>query len=210
MSEEDATMADVQLSTPSDATEQPAGPPAVEAVPRFEQFSSVQPRDSSSFVRLPDFWVSNPNMWFAQAEAAFRRGGVFSSIVRYDYTLMKLPEEVLKTVQDLVTSVQDDTPDAYERLKFRQALGSGNGSWLARLLITRWPATPDLRRCLTACCHSFRQGSSRACCLWRTICASFQRTSGIIFAAAPTATCVRWPFSPTNFGTAEADCQATF
>jgi hypothetical protein len=57
-------------------------------------------------------------MWFAQAEAAFRFGGVFSSIVRYDYTLMKLPEEVLKTVQDLVTSVQDDTPDAYERFDF--------------------------------------------------------------------------------------------
>jgi hypothetical protein len=145
MNEEDATMADVQQSTPSESTEQPAGPPAVDAAPRFEQFGSVQPRDSSSFVRQPDFWVSNPNMWFAQAEAAFRRGGVFSSIVRYDYTLMKLPEEVLKTVQDLVTSVQDDTPDAYKRLKFRLLSGFGLSKWQLAGKIIDHPMAGDAR-----------------------------------------------------------------
>jgi hypothetical protein len=145
MNEEDSTMADVHLSTPSGSTEQPAGPPAVDAAPRLEQFNSMPPRDNSSFVRLRDFWVSNPNMWFAQAEAAFRRGGVFSFIVRYDYTLMKLPEEVLKTVQDLVTSVQDDTPDAYERLKFRLLSSFGLSKWQLAGKIIDQPMAGDAR-----------------------------------------------------------------
>jgi hypothetical protein len=57
----------------------------------------------SEAVLLPEFWVSDPNMWFARAEAVFRRAGVNSSIVHY--ILMKLPEDVLRSVRDLVQSV---------------------------------------------------------------------------------------------------------
>jgi hypothetical protein len=73
----------------------------------------------SEAVRLPEFWVSDPNMWFARAEAVFRRAGVISSIVCYDYVLMKLPEDVLHSVRDLVQSVSDESRDAYEQLKHR-------------------------------------------------------------------------------------------
>jgi hypothetical protein len=62
----------------------------------------VQPAPTGGHVRLPEFWVSDPHMWFAQAEAAFRRAGVMASIIRYDYVLIKLPEEVLRSVCDLV------------------------------------------------------------------------------------------------------------
>jgi hypothetical protein len=96
-------------------------------------------------VRLPEFWSSNPNMWFAQAEAAFRRGQVFSSIVRYDYVLMKLNEEVLRSVQDLVQSVTDDTVDAYEQLKFRLLASFGLSKWQLAGKIIDHPAAGDAR-----------------------------------------------------------------
>jgi hypothetical protein len=96
-------------------------------------------------VRLPDFWVSDPNMWFAQAEAAFRRAGVASSIVRYDYMLMKLPEDVLRSVRDLVQAVTDDTPDAYEQLKYRLLSSYGMSKWQLAGRIIDYAVAPDAR-----------------------------------------------------------------
>jgi hypothetical protein len=91
---------------------------------RREQAELAQQRErpevrQSEAVSLPEFWVSDPNMWFARAEAVFRRAGVNSSIVLYDYVLMKLPEDVLRSVRDLVQSVSDESRDAYEQLKHR-------------------------------------------------------------------------------------------
>jgi hypothetical protein len=41
-------------------------------------------------VKLPDFWVKDPKMWFAQAEAQFRRARITAQTTMYDYVLMKL------------------------------------------------------------------------------------------------------------------------
>jgi hypothetical protein len=96
-------------------------------------------------VRLPDFWASDPNMWFAQAEAAFRRAGVTASIVRYDYVLMKLPEDVLRSVRDLVQAVTDDTVDAYEQLKYRLLSSYGMSKWQLAGRIIDYAVAPDAR-----------------------------------------------------------------
>jgi hypothetical protein len=96
-------------------------------------------------VRLPDFWVTDPNMWFAQAEAAFRRANVSASIVRYDYVLMKLPEDVLRSVRDLVQSVTDDTQDAYEQLKYRLLSSYCMSKWQLAGRIIDYAVAPDAR-----------------------------------------------------------------
>ncbi len=70
-------------------------------------------------VKLPDFWTADPTTWFAQAEAAFRRSNVTASYTKYDHVLMKLPQDVVMSVRDLVNSMQPNTPDAYEHLKAR-------------------------------------------------------------------------------------------
>jgi len=49
-------------------------------------------------VKLPDFWVKDPKMWFSQAEAQFRRARVTAQTTMYDYVLMKLPEDVVMSV----------------------------------------------------------------------------------------------------------------
>jgi hypothetical protein len=38
-------------------------------------------------VKLPDFWVKDPKMWFSQAEVQ-----ITAETTMYDYVLMKLPE----------------------------------------------------------------------------------------------------------------------
>jgi hypothetical protein len=84
-------------------------------------------------------------MWFAQAKAAFRRAGVASSIVRYDYVLMKLPEDVIRSVQDLVQAVTDDTLDAYEQLKYRLLSSYGMSKWQLAGRIIDYTVAPDAR-----------------------------------------------------------------
>jgi hypothetical protein len=61
-------------------------------------------------VKLPEFWPADPNTWFHQAEAAFRRSNVTQSFTKYDHVLMKLPTDVVMSVRDLVNSMQPNTP----------------------------------------------------------------------------------------------------
>jgi hypothetical protein len=70
-------------------------------------------------VKLPDFWAADPTTWFRQAEAAFRRSNITVSSTMYDHVLMKLPQDVVMSVRDLVNSVEPTTPDPYEQLKAR-------------------------------------------------------------------------------------------
>jgi hypothetical protein len=100
---------------------------------------------STGHVRLPDFWTSDPHMWFAQAEAAFRRAAVTSSIVKYDYVLMKLPEDLLRSARDLVQSVTDNTLDAYEQLKYRLLSSYGMSKWQLAGRIIDYSVAPGAR-----------------------------------------------------------------
>jgi hypothetical protein len=59
-------------------------------------------------VKLPDFWVKDPKMWFSQAEAQFRRARVTAETTMYDYVLMKLPQDVVMSVRALVSAIEAD------------------------------------------------------------------------------------------------------
>jgi hypothetical protein len=39
-------------------------------------------------VKLPEFWPADPQTWFHQAEAAFRRSNVTVSYTKYDHILI--------------------------------------------------------------------------------------------------------------------------
>jgi hypothetical protein len=70
---------------------------------------------------------------------------VTSSIIRYDYVLMKLPEDVLCSVRDLVQNVTDDTHDAYEQLKYRLLSSYGMSKWQLAGRIIDYSVAPDAR-----------------------------------------------------------------
>jgi hypothetical protein len=59
-------------------------------------------------VKLPDFWVKDPKLWFSQAEAQFRRACITTASTIYDYVLMKLPEDVVMSVRALISEVEAD------------------------------------------------------------------------------------------------------
>ena len=80
-------------------------------------------------VKLPDFWTADPTTWFAQAEGAFCRSNVTASYTKYDHVLMKLTQDVVMSVRDLVNSMQLNTPDAYEQLKARLTNSYAKTRW---------------------------------------------------------------------------------
>jgi hypothetical protein len=80
-------------------------------------------------VKLPEFWAADPDLWFSQAEVAFRRTHVLDSHVRYDFVLMKLPEDVLISVRDIVRAVTDNTEDLYGLLKSRLVSSYAQTKW---------------------------------------------------------------------------------
>jgi hypothetical protein len=78
-------------------------------------------------VKLPEFWPADPQTWFHQAEAAFRRSNVTVPFTKYDHILMKLPTDVVMSVRDLVNSMQPNTPDSNEQLKAQMQINALGG-----------------------------------------------------------------------------------
>jgi len=96
-------------------------------------------------VKLPEFWVSDPVMWFAQAEAVFRRANITVSFTKYDHVLMKLPEAVVVSVRNLISTVQPTDLDAYEKLKARLTASYAKTRWQQVFTLLRHPDLGDRR-----------------------------------------------------------------
>ena len=71
-------------------------------------------------VKLPEFWVRDPAMWFSQAEAQFRRGRITREMTKYDHVLTKLPENVIMSVRALISQIEANAElvgESYQMLK---------------------------------------------------------------------------------------------
>jgi hypothetical protein len=99
-------------------------------------------------VKLPDFWVKDPKMWFSQAEAQFRRARITAETTMYDYILMKLPEEVVMSVRALVSAIEADPvkqEQSYTLMK-EALLGSyGKTKWQMAYSLLDHPDLGDRR-----------------------------------------------------------------
>jgi hypothetical protein len=64
-------------------------------------------------VKLPTFWTTDPDMWFFQAECLFNRSRITTSYTKFEHVVMKLPEEVMISVRNLLQELTPATVDAY-------------------------------------------------------------------------------------------------
>jgi hypothetical protein len=74
-------------------------------------------------VKLQPFWSSSPEEWFALAEAQFELNHVYAERARFMNVLGSLPEQVVRSVNDLLRGPAP--PDAYTQLKARLLAAHG-------------------------------------------------------------------------------------
>ncbi len=94
---EKAVQQHIQLAVNAALANMPQQPPQPAAVPPVTV--------NTVAVKLPKFWMVDPNTWFSQAEASFHRSNVTTSYTKYDHMLMKLECDVVMSVRDLVNSM---------------------------------------------------------------------------------------------------------
>ena len=96
-------------------------------------------------VKLPDFWVKDPDLWFYQAECAFRRSRITTSHTMFEYVVMRLPEAVSVSVRALLLSVSPQTVDPYEQLKAALSASFGKTRWQRAFELLDHPEIGDRR-----------------------------------------------------------------
>ena len=73
----------------------------------------AQPRE----VMLPMFWPSRPAAWFRLAESRFRLRNIDEELIRFNYMLSALPEDVIAAVLNVLEEAGKEQP--YTILKTR-------------------------------------------------------------------------------------------
>ena len=66
------------------------------------QLPPVQPCVTAVTIKLPPFWSSDPQVWFAQVEAQFAIKGINNQRTMFDYVIASLLPKVATKIRDLI------------------------------------------------------------------------------------------------------------
>jgi hypothetical protein len=97
-------------------------------------------------VKLPEFWMADPEMWITQANSVFRRAGIKNSLTKYNYAMQKLPCEVLQSVRELSRRIQTGAvEDPYEQLDEKLTTSYQKSPWQRTFELLDLPDLGDRR-----------------------------------------------------------------
>ena len=136
-------MVDVQQPIINDLADDPAADNAAAGPAVNPAIAVEQPRAVP--VKLPEFWVDEPELWFTQAEAQFRRGRVLDGCLRADYLLSALQPATLKSVRDILTDRTHPDTTLYARLRERLLRRFAATSWSLAFQVLNHPGIGDLK-----------------------------------------------------------------
>ena len=72
-------------------------------------------RVASVSIKLPPFWPSDPQIWFAQVEAQFATRGITAQRTMFDYIIANLSPEYATEIRDLILRPPGENP--YDKVK---------------------------------------------------------------------------------------------
>lgn len=79
------------------------------------KLASEQPTLGAVGIKLPPFWKSDPEVWFAQAEAQFATRNINQEASKHAHVIATLPPDVAVEVRDLL--INPPSTNAYTHLK---------------------------------------------------------------------------------------------
>ncbi|GFN94719.1 transposon ty3-g Gag-Pol polyprotein [Plakobranchus ocellatus] len=79
---------------------------------------TVQPNISAVSLKLPEFWTTSPEVWFARVEAQFGTKNISTDQTKYDYVVSALDVKTAGEVQDVLVN----PPDANKYSVLKRAL----------------------------------------------------------------------------------------
>ena len=100
------------------------------------QIAQNMSEENAVWLKLPQFWATEPQRWFAQAEAQFALWGIVSDNTKYYYILSALDQTTASRLKDFIS--HPPAEDKYVALK----------DWL---LDTSNSASPSMH----PCCFTF-------------------------------------------------------
>ena len=69
-----------------------------------------QPCLSAVSIKLPDFWSSDPQLWFAQVQVQFSTRGISNQKIMFDHVIASLSPEFVAEVRDIILTPPGETP----------------------------------------------------------------------------------------------------
>ncbi|GFO45634.1 transposon ty3-g Gag-Pol polyprotein [Plakobranchus ocellatus] len=87
------------------------------------QSMTVQPNISAVSLKLPEFWTTSPEVWFARVEAQFGTKNISTDQTKYDYVVSALDVKTAEEVQEVLVNPPDANKYSVLKRALLKALG---------------------------------------------------------------------------------------